>query len=92
LQAVWQRCPRNSVEQLGQIENASFFGFAGARFDPKAKLPVLHGAQSTVAPPQQRLYFFPSRTYADHSAISKFLITFSPTGCCRTNATAEKMP
>jgi hypothetical protein len=24
-----QRCPRNSVEQLGQIEAASFFGCAG---------------------------------------------------------------
>ena len=24
-----QRCPRNSVEQLGQIEDASFFRFAG---------------------------------------------------------------
>jgi hypothetical protein len=27
-----QRCPRNSVEQLGQIEEASFMRFANARF------------------------------------------------------------
>jgi hypothetical protein len=27
-----QRCPRNSVEQLGQIEDASFFRFAATRF------------------------------------------------------------
>jgi hypothetical protein len=27
-----QRCPLNSVEQLGQIEDASFFRFAGPRF------------------------------------------------------------
>jgi hypothetical protein len=32
LQTTLQRCPRNSVEQLGQIEDASFCGFAGARF------------------------------------------------------------
>jgi hypothetical protein len=29
LQTTLQRCPRNSVEQLGQTEDASFFRFAG---------------------------------------------------------------
>jgi hypothetical protein len=33
-----QRCPLNSVEQLGQTEDASFFRFAGPRF---AGTPVL---------------------------------------------------
>jgi hypothetical protein len=32
LQTTLQRCPRNSVEQLGQIEDASFFRFAATRF------------------------------------------------------------
>jgi hypothetical protein len=32
LQTTLQRCPLNSVEQLGQIEAASLFRFPGARF------------------------------------------------------------
>jgi hypothetical protein len=35
LQTTLQRCPRNSEEQLGQIEAASFFEFAGTRFAGK---------------------------------------------------------
>ena len=40
-----QRCPRNSVEQLGQIEDASFFSFAGRRFAGKS---VVSEALDTV--------------------------------------------
>jgi hypothetical protein len=36
LQTTLQRCPLNSVEQLGQIEDASFFEATGAVATPGA--------------------------------------------------------
>jgi hypothetical protein len=43
-----QWCPRNSVEQLGQIEDASFRRFGGARF---AGTPAGVSARGAVAEP-----------------------------------------
>jgi hypothetical protein len=39
-----QRCPRNSVEQLGQIEDASFRRFAGTRLEaPPSAVSIAFG-------------------------------------------------
>jgi len=48
MQTILQRCPRNSVEQLGQIEEASFFRFAAM---PVAVSPALGAEVEAEASP-----------------------------------------
>lgn len=53
MQTTLQRCPLNSVEQLGQIEETSFFTFAETRFG--AKRVAVSTALGAVESPDERL-------------------------------------
>jgi hypothetical protein len=54
-----QRCPLNSVEQFGQIEDKSFFGFAGS---PPAT-PI--ATPSDLREPEAATEEFPAKSVTD---------------------------